>query len=84
MPPSQSILRQRLESRETDDQSTISLRVHEAKEDMTHWSEFDYCVINDDLSTAKEELESIFLEKNNSNSTKNSKLIKKIHKILYR
>ena len=84
MPPSQSILRQRLESRETDDQSTISLRVHEAKEDMTHWSEFDYCVINDDLSTAKEELESIFLEKNNSNSTKNAKLIKKIHKILYR
>jgi guanylate kinase len=73
-----------LESRKTDDQSTINLRVHEAKEDMTHWSEFDYCVINDDLSKAKEELESIFFEKNNLNSTKNSKLIKKIHKILYR
>tara|TARA_B100001057_G_C22775250_1_gene921326 strand:+ start:160 stop:780 length:621 start_codon:yes stop_codon:yes gene_type:complete len=84
MPPSQSILRQRLESRATDDDDTISLRTQEAREDMRHWSEFDYCVINDDLNTAKEELESIFLDKNNLNNTKNSKLIKKIHKILYR
>ena len=83
LPPSKDELRERLINRATDDAKTIELRIKEANHDMLQWSDFDYCIINDDLETAKKELESIFSNENEVNSTKNLVLIEKINEILY-
>tara|TARA_B100000579_G_scaffold374928_1_gene339439 strand:+ start:315 stop:941 length:627 start_codon:yes stop_codon:yes gene_type:complete len=83
LPPSKAVLRKRLINRGMDDAKTIELRIKEANHDMLQWSDFDYCIINDDLENAKEDLKSIFSNKNEKNSTKNLNLISEIKKILY-
>ena len=83
LPPSKNELQKRLVNRATDDVKTIELRIKEANRDMLQWSDFDYCIINDDLETAIKELESIFSNENEANSTKNLMLIGKINEILY-
>ena len=83
LPPSKDELRKRLINRATDDAKIIELRIKEANRDMHQWSEFDYCIINDDLETAEKELESIFSNENEVNSTKNLMLLEKINEILY-
>ncbi len=82
MPPSKEALRERLTKRGTDTKDTIKQRINESEEDMSHWNEFNYCIINDDLELASKELELIFSTSNKKNCTKNPKLIKKINKIL--
>lgn len=59
LPPSRASLEQRLHSRGTDSDAVIEQRLREAREDLEHWSEFDYVVVNDRFETALEELESI-------------------------
>ena len=61
----------------------IELRIKQANRDMLRWSDFNYCIINDDLETAKKELESIFSSDNEANSTKNLMLLEKINEILH-
>ena len=82
MPPSKEALHERLTNRGTDSKGTIKQRINESEEDMSHWSEFNYCIINDNLELASNELELIFSAANKLNCTKNPKLIKKINKIL--
>lgn len=82
LPPSQRALRERLTNRATDTKEIIEKRLKEALEDMSHWNEFDYCIINDEFNIAADELAAIFSAENNHNSTKNPILIKKIKKIL--
>ena len=82
LPPSKDELRKRLINRATDDPKTIELRIKEANRDMHQWPDFDYCIINDDLETAKKELESIFSNENEVNNTKNLMLLEKINEIL--
>jgi len=82
MPPSKAALYERLINRGTDTKVTIKQRINESERDMSHWSEFNYCIINDDLELASKELELIFSSSSKLNCTKNPKLIKKINKIL--
>ena len=49
MPPSKAALYERLINRGTDTKVTIKQRINESERDMSHWSEFNYCIINDDL-----------------------------------
>ena len=84
LPPSKDELRKRLINRATDNAKIIELRIREANHDMLHWSDFDYCIINDDLETAKKELESIFSNENEANSTKNLMLLENPLPLLYR
>lgn len=56
-PPSIEELERRLIDRATDDLETIKTRVAKAKEEMTYAEEFDEIIINDDLDTAKKEIE---------------------------
>ncbi|MEM7500615.1 MAG: guanylate kinase [Pseudomonadota bacterium] len=60
LPPSRSELEARLRGRQTDSEYVIRRRLRDALTDMAHWSEFDYCVINDDLEAAVGDLEAIF------------------------
>ena len=83
LPPSKDELQKRLINRATDDAKTIELRIKQANRDMLQWSDFDYCIINDDLETAKNELESFLSNDNEANSTKNLMLLEKINEILH-
>ena len=59
VPPSVEALRQRLTSRGQDDEETINRRMHEAVDEMSHYVEFDYLVINDDFDAACADLAAI-------------------------
>jgi len=61
LPPSVATLRKRLEQRRTDSQAVIERRLKDSLADLSHWDEFDYVVINDDLERAAAELEGIAL-----------------------
>jgi guanylate kinase len=59
LPPSVEELKKRLTGRATDSEAVIERRFRDALDDMSHWAEFDFAVINDDLSQAEEELSAI-------------------------
>jgi guanylate kinase len=58
-PPALASLRERLESRGTDEQSAIEARLKVAEEELEARDEFPHQVINDDLDRAAGELEAI-------------------------
>lgn len=51
-PPTLSVLKYRLQARETDTQDVIDRRVKMAKKEIQRISEYDFLVINDDLDKA--------------------------------
>ncbi len=59
LPPSEETLRHRLEGRGQDDEEVIERRMSAARDEISHYSEYDYLVINDDFDLALEELKSI-------------------------
>jgi guanylate kinase len=52
LPPSLEVLRHRLETRATDSQEVIERRLAVAPDEIAHWREYDYAVMNDDLDLA--------------------------------
>jgi guanylate kinase len=52
LPPSVSELERRLHTRAQDDYETIHRRMAKAADEMSHWNEYDYVVINRDLDQA--------------------------------
>lgn len=69
LPPSLEELERRLRGRCTDTEATIRRRLGEAREDMTHWREFDYAVINDRFEVALAELRDIIRGQGQTNRT---------------
>jgi guanylate kinase len=61
LPPSYEVLRQRLMSRGTDSAAELQLRLRNAPEEISHYTAFDYVIINDDAERAAEQLGSIIL-----------------------
>jgi guanylate kinase len=61
LPPSREALEQRLNARGQDDAAVISARMAEAVEEMSHFEESDYLVINRDFDQALEELDAIVI-----------------------
>jgi guanylate kinase len=59
LPPSRASLEQRLKARSTDTDAVINRRLQDAAQDLTHWAEFDYVVINDRFETALLDLQAI-------------------------
>ncbi|WP_346838191.1 guanylate kinase [Microbulbifer sp. SAOS-129_SWC] len=56
LPPSQEALRERLTGRGQDDTGVIERRMSQAIDEMSHYVESDYVVINDDFDCALTEL----------------------------
>jgi guanylate kinase len=52
LPPSVPELKRRLDARAQDDYETIHRRMAKAADEMSHWAEYDYVVINRDLTQA--------------------------------
>lgn len=59
LPPSREALEARLRGRKTDSDEVIARRLRASIEDLSHWCEFDYVVINDEFERAAAELEAI-------------------------
>jgi guanylate kinase len=56
LPPARAALEARLKGRSTDSEAVIARRLREAAQDIAHWREFDYAVINDRFEQAVEDL----------------------------
>jgi guanylate kinase len=59
LPPSAADLEQRLHSRAQDDAAVIRTRMSKAADEMSHWPEYDYVVINSDVARAFAEVQAI-------------------------
>ena len=59
LPPSIVELRRRLEGRGQDTAETIGKRMQKSWDEISHWSGYDYVLINDDLDATEEKLKSI-------------------------
>lgn len=59
LPPSAEVLERRLRTRAQDSDEIIRRRMHKAADELSHWAEYDYVVLNKDLERAFGELRSI-------------------------
>jgi guanylate kinase len=59
LPPSIPELERRLHTRAQDDYETIHRRMAKAADELSHWLDYDYIVINDDLERAFIEVKTI-------------------------
>lgn len=71
LPPSHDELVRRLRSRGTDSNEVVERRLRDALSDMSHWKEFDFVVINDNLDEAVAELEAVLAGEGEALSTRN-------------
>lgn len=61
IPPSLEVLQQRLLARQQDNAEVISSRMQRAKDELSHYSEFAYLIVNDDFNLAASELQAIVI-----------------------
>jgi len=88
LPPSNEALLGRLKQRAQDDEITINKRMSDAQNQMQHFNEFDYLVINDDFNSALNDLNLIICRPDKTSerfnlslseqSKKHIKLLKKL------
>ena len=59
LPPSAEELRERLIGRAQDSLSTVAKRMAKAADEISHWPEYDYVIVNEDIGKASAEIEAI-------------------------
>jgi guanylate kinase len=59
LPPSIAELERRLHSRGQDSDEVIAGRMEKSRDEISHWAEYDYVLVNRDLDTAYDELKAI-------------------------
>ncbi len=59
LPPTAEELRLRLIRRAQDSATTVAKRMAKAADEISHWAEYDYVIINDDLDSAARQLDGI-------------------------
>ncbi|WP_372917106.1 guanylate kinase [Sandarakinorhabdus sp.] len=61
LPPDLRELERRLRSRNTDHPEVIAGRMARARDEISHWGEYDYILVNDDAETCLNEIRAILL-----------------------
>ena len=61
LPPSREALQTRMRNRGQDSEETIARRLAAAREEMSHYDEFDYVIVNEHFDAAAAELRAIFV-----------------------
>ena len=61
LPPSREALQQRMRARGQDSEAVMAQRLAAARDEMAHYDEFDYVIVNEDFATAVDEMCSIFV-----------------------
>lgn len=59
LPPSREALLERLKTRAQDSAEVVAARMAKANGEMSHWAEYDYVVVNDDVVRALAQIETI-------------------------
>lgn len=59
LPPSIAALEERLKKRGQDSAETIAGRMDKSRDEISHWAEYDYVLVNDDLDRAETNLRAI-------------------------
>ena len=78
LPPSKKVLFDRLSNRDMKDKLIVEERMKQFNEDILHWKNYDYVVINDNLENCYKEINHLIDSKlNNNNSNYDVKLIEK-------
>jgi guanylate kinase len=60
LPPSKEALETRMRNRGQDSEQVIAQRLANAREEMSHYNEFDYVIVNEHFDAAVSELRAIF------------------------
>lgn len=60
LPPSLQTLEERLKGRATDSEEVIQRRMAKAVNEMSHYNEYDFVIVNDDLNEALSQMGAIF------------------------
>ena len=61
LPPSTEVLRRRLKERGQDSEAIIDRRMQDAVNEIGHYAEYDYLIVNDEFNNALTEMKSIIL-----------------------
>lgn len=61
LPPSIAALESRLHTRAQDSDEVIAGRMAKSQAEISHWAEYDYVLVNDDLDKAEAELKTILM-----------------------
>lgn len=61
LPPSIAELESRLRHRAQDSDAVIAGRMAKSRDEISHWGEYDYVIVNRDLATAEDELKTILM-----------------------
>ena len=59
LPPSHEELERRLQERAQDSEAVVARRMGKAASEISHWPEYDYVIVNDDLDRAHAKIVSI-------------------------
>ncbi len=59
LPPSMGELHQRLRSRAQDSDDVVAGRMSKAADEISHWAEYDYVLVNNDIETCAAQLKKI-------------------------
>jgi guanylate kinase len=59
LPPTVDDLEKRLRVRAQDSDAVIASRMAKASDEMSHWPEYDYAIVNDDLATSIAQIQAI-------------------------
>ena len=73
LPPSLPSLEERLKKRATDTEDVIQRRMAKAVNEMSHYHEYDFVIVNDDFETALTQMQSIFTAMRSKNTVMKQK-----------
>ncbi|MGC8534111.1 MAG: guanylate kinase [Rhizomicrobium sp.] len=59
LPPSHAELERRLKTRAQDSPETVRTRMSKAANEISHWPEYDYVIVNHDIEMAQAQLEAV-------------------------
>ena len=71
LPPTNHELSNRLKNRDEDSDDTVSLRMSKAKSEISHWIEYDYVLINENLDECVKEVLTILYAERKKKSRQN-------------
>jgi len=78
LPPNLKVLKKRLLNRHEGQEQLVKKRMNKFNEEVSHWNEYNYVVVNDDLNKCYDNILSIMMsEKNGLNQKQNMSDIKK-------
>lgn len=80
LPPSKNELARRLRERAQDSKEVVVKRMAKANQEISHWAEYDYIIVNDDVEKAEKQLFSI-LQAERLKRERQTGLISFVHEI---